>query len=329
MSSPIIDTYRYHPIDKYYTGKTIRQIAPGIYPPLNTTDIKPPKVREGYVQVFDEKENKWNVVPDTFDRSKIIQHVLIRPSCLYNKPTIPYIYSRSLNQPLLEDQYIAICNFFSQLNSLNNFESSFAAAISFATRLNHINQRIQELFQNQYWYFLHLNFYKYGTLGKNIEQQILTEEIIHQIKRLLDLLAITVAANDYSIEHNIKQYRSNHRMPVDNYTQLWARGASNTTRKKLGVDNHMHLLQFINNLHNAYKHDLLAEQGSDSLTQEPYIQTPKFKNPRTNLNEIHVFECSVRALIMACDEYISAVINQNASTLKPSYGITEQCIGKL
>lgn len=44
MSSPIIDTYRYHPIDKHYIGKTIRQITPGIYPPSNTTDIKPPKV---------------------------------------------------------------------------------------------------------------------------------------------------------------------------------------------------------------------------------------------------------------------------------------------
>lgn len=111
MSSPVIEIYRYHPIDKYYVGKTKRHISPGVSPPLNTTDIEPPEVNKGYIQVFDEKENQWKVVSDTFDRSKIIQHVLFRPTCLYNKPTIPYIYSRSLNQPLLEDQYIAICNF--------------------------------------------------------------------------------------------------------------------------------------------------------------------------------------------------------------------------
>lgn len=193
--------------------------------------------------------------------------------------------------------------------------------MTFAQRLNHLNERIKELFRKQRQDDRFMKCFRFGKPGSDITNQVLKEEIIHEIKKLIDILAITVVTYEHSVANNIDRYESNHSIPLDNYTQLWKYKFSDSVYEKLGVNQHMSLLRFINNLHNAYKHDLLAIRTENLIASEPFVLTMKFKDSKTNLNEIQEFVCSFRDLIMACDEYISAVLNQKASTTEPNYEI--------
>lgn len=68
--------YRYDPDNYYYVGETRVQLLHGrLNLPENTTLKKPPKTQEGFVPVFNQGQQKWDIVEDRdnkiFKRAKV------------------------------------------------------------------------------------------------------------------------------------------------------------------------------------------------------------------------------------------------------------------
>ena len=147
------------------------------------------------------------------------------------------------------------------------------------------------------------------TMDEGIAFKVEKEEIIHEIKRIFDLLVTTV-----SIAYSENSYFSaKDKLEIDSIGQLWSScyTVKPTVKNSLLVDKYRPLLQLVNNLHNGLKHDLLAEEYEASKPpKETLIKVAKFRESRKNLENIDIYIAPFNALLYACNDYISDILKR-------------------
>ena len=147
---------------------------------------------------------------------------------------------------------------------------------------------------------------------ESIDFKVEKEEIIHEIKRIIDLLIMTTAI----VHSGIPYFSAKDRIAIDCIGKLLGHHSPNPIIKEaLLVEKYESLLKLINNLHNGLKHDLLAEEYiTDHRNNEVLINVAKFKDHKTNLEQMDVFSIPLRALLYACNDYISDVLLQKKTS---------------
>lgn len=306
MSQKIKTIYYFHPIYKYFTRTGNAQEGLGL--PKNSTDIPPPTCKKGNIAVFHKEMNCWIETPDNFDRTKCTYYELIYFSNNKSRIEPPVIYAQSIGE-LFDPNFAPIVNFFFQLKNSDNFVNHSLTSLTFKNRLNHLNNRIRQLYIKHQILVAKFTKVHYMTMDEGIGFKIEKEEIIHEIKRIFDLLAMTI-----SIAHSGNSYFSaKDKLEIDSIGQLWNshHPVKPIVKNTLLVDKYQPLLQLVNNLHNGLKHDLLAEEYETSqLPKEILIKVAKFRESRKNLKNIDIYIVPFSALLYACNDFISDILKR-------------------
>ena len=305
MGKGLKNIFYYHHEDFYYCRNGVAQIGLGL--PDCSTDLCPPSCEDGYVPVFDVKAKKWKISLDEFDRSVCFFYDLIYLCHSSRLGSIPHIYA--LNIGTLEgESFRNIFNFFASLTPLYHYVNPFLIALSFKNRLNYLNSRIKQLF------YIHANLFNqlqvYGVISTDdaLAYRCEKEEIIHEIKRMLDLMLVAV-----SMKHSgIKCYRGSNNIQLDSIGQLWSSRivVPDEIKESMLLPVYQDFLKIINELHNGIKHDILAEeQNLSSLPWEPVITVTKFVKPGRSLKELSSYSISMRSLLFICNDYFCNLLN--------------------
>ena len=304
MSQKIKTIYYFHPIYKYFT-KT-KNAQEGLWLPENSTDITPPTCKKGYIAVFHDELNGWVETLDNFVRTKCTNYELIYFSNTPNRIHLPVIFAQHIGE-FNDRNFAPISNFFFQLKNFDNFVNPFLMSLTFKNRLNHLNNRIRQLYIKHHSLVTKFSQTRYMTMDEGIGFKIEKEEIIHEIKRIFDLLAITI-----SIAHSGNPYFSaKDKLEIDSIAQLWSNRypIKSIVKENLLIDKYQPLLQLVNNLHNGLKHDLLAEEfESSQLPREILIKVAKFRESRKNLENVDIYIVPFSALLYACNDYITDIL---------------------
>ena len=305
MSQKIKQIYFFHPIHKYFMRTGRAQEGLGL--PENSTDLVPPKCPKGKVAIFHEDIKNWIVCNDVFDRTEGTCYELLYLNKNFHSE-VPVIYAKSIGE-FLDPNFAAVMNFFSALECFNNFVNPFLVSLTFKNRINHLNKRIKQLYNMHRWLIIKFSILHRLTIDESISFKVEKEEIVHEIKRLFDLLAITI-----SIAHSGNHYFSSRdKLELDSIGQLWSNRnpVKPEIKEALLLSKYEPLLKLVNNLHNGLKHDILAEEYDTSqIHREILIHVSKFKNARSNLKNIDVYNIPLTGLLMACNDYISDVLTQ-------------------
>ncbi len=318
MSHKLTTIYFFHPIYKYFTRTGKAQEGLGL--PKNSTDIPPPSCKKGNIAVFHKEMNCWIETPDDFDRTKCTYYELIYLSNNKNFIHSPVIFAQHIGE-FNDANFALIANFFFQLKKIDNFVNHSLMSLTFKNRLNHLNDRIRQLYFKHQVLAIKSALTQYKTADEGIDFKIEKEEIIHEIKRIFDLLAITI-----SIAYSENSYfLAKDKLAIDSIGQLWSnrQPIKATVTNTLLVDKYQPLLQLVNNLHNGLKHDLLAEEYEASQSHnEILIKVAKFRESRKNLENVDVYIVPFSALLYACNDYISDILmRKNAEDVAIRWGI--------
>ena len=199
------------------------------------------------------------------------------------------------------------------LKNFDNFVNPSLMSFSFKNRLNHLNERIKQLYQKRQIATLKATLTNSQNVEESIDFKVEKEEIIHEIKRIIDLLIMTTAI----VHSGIPYFSAKDRIEIDCIGKLLSHRYSPNpiVKDALLVKKYKSLLQLINNLHNGLKHDLLAEEYvTDHRNNEVVINVAKFKDHKRTLKQIDVFSIPLNALLYACNDYISDVLLQKKTS---------------
>lgn len=303
--------YFYHPIHRYLirTGKA----QEGFGLPKNSTDIPPPLSKNGEVPVFQKGNNSWILVPDNFDRTncKYYEFIYLGSREFFQKKPIT-IFAPFIGE-FLDPNFSHISSFFMRLKNFDNFVNPSLMSFSFKNRLNHLNERIKQLYQKRQIATLKATLTNSQNVEESIDFKVEKEEIIHEIKRIIDLLIMTTAV----VHSGIPYFSAKDRIEIDCIGKLLSQhySPSPIIKNALLVEKYEALLKLINNLHNGLKHDFLSEEYvTNHRPKEILINVAKFKDHKTNLKQIDVFSIPLRALLYACNDYISDVLLQKKTS---------------
>lgn len=306
MSQKFKTIYFFHPVYKYLTKTKNIQEKSGL--PENSTDITPPTCKKGYIAVFHEELNCWIETPDIFIKTKCANYELVYFSNTQSRIHPPVIFAQHIGE-FNDTNFAPISNFFFQLKNFDNFVNPFLMSLTFKNRLNHLNNRIKQLYIKHHALITKFSQTRYMTMDEGIGFKIEKEEIIHEIKRIFDLLAITI-----SIAFSENSYfLAKDKLEIDSIGQLWSSRypIKPIVKDSLLIDKYQPLLQLVNNLHNGLKHDLLAEEFETSqLPREILIKVAKFRESRKNLENIDIYSVPFSALLYACNDYISDILKR-------------------
>ena len=303
--------YYYHPIHSYLirTGNS----QEGFELPKNSTDIPPPLSKNGEVPVFQKSNNSWILVPDNFDRTncKYYEFIYLGSGEFFQKKPIT-IFAPSIGE-FLDPNFSCILGFFMRLKNFDNFVNPYLMSLTFKNRLNHLNERIRQLYLKRQIVTIKANLTNWLNIEEGIDFKIEKEEIIHEIKRIFDLLIMTTAV----VHSGIPYFSAKDRIEIDCIGKLLSQhySPSPIIKDALLVEKYEALLKLINNLHNGLKHDFLSEEYvTNHRPKEILINVAKFKDHKTNLKQIDVFSIPLRALLYACNDYISDVLLQKKTS---------------
>ena len=303
--------YFYHPIHSYLTRAGNSQ--EGFELPENSTDIPPPLNKNGEVPVFQKSKNSWVLVPDNFNRTncKYYEFIYLGSREFFQKKPIT-IFAPSIGE-FLDPNFSYIFSFFMRLKNFDNFVNPSLMSFSFKNRLNHLNERIKQLYQKRQIATLKATLTNSQNVEESIDFKVEKEEIIHEIKRIFDLLIMTTAV----VHSGIPYFSAKDRIEIDCIGKLLSQHypPSPIIKDALLVEKYEALLKLINNLHNGLKHDFLSEEYvTNHRPKEILINVAKFKDHKTNLKQIDVFSIPLRALLYACNDYISDVLLQKKTS---------------
>ena len=320
MSQKTKTIYVFHPVYKYLTK--IKNVQERSRLPENSTDKVPPTCKKGNIAVFNEELNCWVETLDNFVKTKCTYYELIYLSNNKNSIHSPVIFAQHIGE-FNDANFALIANFFFQLKKIDNFVNHSLMSLTFKNRLNHLNDRIRQLYFKHQVLAIKSALTQYKTADEGIDFKIEKEEIIHEIKRIFDLLVITI-----SIAYSENSYfLAKDKLAIDSIGQLWSnrQPIKATVTNTLLVDKYQPLLQLVNNLHNGLKHDLLAEEYEASQSHnEILIKVAKFRESRKNLENVDVYIVPFSALLYACNDYISDILKRkNAEDVAIRWGIVQ------
>ena len=154
-----------HPIYKYFTRTGNAQEGLGL--PENSTDITPPTCKKGYIAVFHEELNCWIETPDNFIKTKCTNYELVYFSNTQSRIHPPVIFAQHIGE-FNDTNFAPISNFFFQLKTFDNFVNPFLMSLTFKNRLNHLNNRIKQLYIKHHALVTKFSQTRYMTMGEGI-----------------------------------------------------------------------------------------------------------------------------------------------------------------
>ncbi len=191
---------------------------------------------------------------------------------------------------------------------MDNYVNPLRFTQSFKHRINHLNKRIEEFFTQYNRIFSKLQSNRPILMDEFTAYRVEMEEIIHEIKRLFDLVVMTVG-----IEHSgIEYYDSTHQVKLQSISQLWSKKppiVEEEIKEACLLKSYFPLLNLVNDLHNGLKHDILAEGNNSHLLPRPQIELAKIANQQGYLKVVNVYQIDFECFIHACNGYLCDVIN--------------------
>lgn len=268
--------YYYHKEDKYYIGKElIKSSNYGrsgelLIPGHATTIIPPEQFQEGYIPVFDVQNKKWDVKKDDFWRYEVIDY----PDHFDDFPInqIPQLYRFNTLGVMENDNSIRLNTVFIDIPYVVN---GLLIMMRFISRINIVNMKINELYHRHNDWLTPNRIHSVDSL---IGYKLVTEDIIHHLKKLLDEFIISIYIHD-----NYEAIKLNHKMEIDDYGErLFAtkeKPVIANLKKVINFDKYKSFLYTVKELDNGFKHNLTPAESDHKIgLYAPTVILYKYKH---------------------------------------------------
>lgn len=323
--------YRYDEDNGVFAGVTYVQFSHGRWNmPNHSTTKQPPDCPKGYVPVFCKETDSWTQVADPdnkiFRLPKTISYFGLYQ---YHNPRrqtdIPFLYIIKRPNNITDPTVHKIFNLLAPLSSLDRYISCFSAALMFAVRLNYLNKRIHKLFRKYDRSFQLIKLIKWTTSSHFEPLNYEIVEIIHGIKKLLDIIVI---AKYLEIDGKGKRFDAGSFLEFDGLGEMLKNDKNKLElrqkiRKNMHFDEYKDLYKAVNDIHNAFKHDILSERISKQIFIEPTLDVYKFRKSKDNLQDIIHYHIPLRSLIWALNDLFSALLSNRKNNVASNFQLIE------
>ncbi len=311
--------YYYDPIYHYYTGDGFAQEGEGIFLPDFCTTIQPPHCSTDSIQKFNKETTSWEIIKAPSDCNELINHHAIYEfNKTHSSTDKPQIYKITAPNHLGDPGISELSNFLQPINKITRFISHAHVACSLAQRIVYTNKKIEELYSD------HKKTEEFCKKTGFLAPQSFTFQpfdianIIHNIKRILDVITISVYLRN---KKDISLLTNNDEIKCDAIGFLMKQNKENSdTRNALHFTFYEDLLTTINDAHNAYKHSILTECLPTTYYPEPTVcirktLSPKFKNFKVILS----YEIELNKIIFATNDLLSILFKNKDITTAPIF----------
>ena len=311
----IVKVYLYDEENLVYTKATYASFSPvdgQLLKPENSTILPPPDVAPGYIRVFDIEAKKWKVVFDP--DNKIAKHPIfinVRVGYAIDQVGLKRKRLNILAPPSHDAADPDSCSFYQLGDVAGNFKkyaNPNRISMDLKYRIHYLDACVREIFQ-----LFEENGKSCSGGPRDLDvvyaSQYAMEGIIYQMKRILDLyiclLSIGLTSGKFDLESTIL---------VDSVGALFdslgnsAKQLQAKLRDALKFDKYSDLLFFINDLNNAYKHDILTGPNIDLSYFSPVIDIQRFFRARKNLKEVVNYVVPLNAIVFAFGDFVNDVI---------------------
>lgn len=304
--------YYYEPDDKYYIKKTL--IKNGnhdlngkpLMPAHTTTVIPPENVLDGFIPVFDIKTQNWEIKKDDFWHCSVD----VYPEYFSNFPVneLPQLYTFTTLGIMDYDKDIRLNILFKDLPHIAN---GLLIMMRFISRINIINKKTHELYQKHAEWLTPSIIH---TIDSLIEYKLIGEDIIHQLKKLLDEFITAIYIHD-----NYEEIKHTHKLEIDDYGKYLFSNKNTPIiahiKAVINFEKYKIFLEAVKELDNGFKHNLTpAESDSEIGLYAPTIILYRYKY--SSLNSITKYNVYVGGLIDQCNKFIYEYLKINCTTCK-------------
>lgn len=309
-SNQLIHIYSFEPETGLYCGEHVAQYIDGepVVPPDATT-VAPTPEPSGYINVWDSIKEQWtHEKRDKYNLSTYEYFYGIYYRYDTKAFTNPVIFP--IEQPLNagNPNFLALYAYFGKLTGFERYCSSMSGAMVLYNRLQFLNQRLSELYNDypdlsnphsitgQFWLFSPTDDFNRRY-----------EEIIYHMKRVIDVL-VMVAYIGESLQGNLAD--SKFEMKLQSIGQLLHCPESNLTKsikKIFAFDHYADFYKWLNAVHNGYKHEILCETSKLDVYTHPFIDLIKTQSGKT-LEKLGIYCCNLDFIVNAFRDVLSEVI---------------------
>lgn len=294
--------YYYHPTDKYYLlWDDVRSDKDGnLIRPKFTTALKPPDVKResGLIPVFDEDAKKWVIERDSFPRPNITV-IAYEPITKNNiDESIPQLVEFPNGGVHVAQDGIAydINNLFCPLR----FMGASYAKLRFSQLISYTNRKIFQLYQ---WHASMIDtldiswFYRY---------RFTAEEIVHNLKRIFDVLVIEIY-----LKINLPDFIDTQYINFDSIGDLMNeknhRKNLDALRVALYYERYKSMYKVLNNIDNGLKHEVSSGETDHIYgVYEPVVFLTK--SERQNYNKLVQYQVPVRFLVTDANSALKDIL---------------------
>lgn len=210
-------------------------------------------------------------------------------------------------------QYIV--SFLHPLNKLYRYTSRDSIALKFINRIYYLDQKIRKL----YAFYENTLITTQSFPSQLVFFDFIICEIIHGIKRVLDIITISTYLEFTKLPNFLD---IDNQIPCDGIRFLLTSKREETNIeifKKTLFDQYEDLYRTINDIHNAYKHDILCESMSLEICKEPLVNISKFQNQNKNLKNIKRYSIELRKIIFACNDLFNFILKNKDADAAPKF----------
>lgn len=315
--------FYYDPVYLNFTNIGFVQEGEGIHLPSSCTILPPPLCPSDHIQIFDPKKNIWQIKKKSESKYFLPDHTTFEVFYEFGKthqnsdPPIlfPIKSPHLINDPLITD----ILKYLNPISKFNRYTNPFSVTLKLSQRIFFINNKLALLFAAYSAYRkqapMRLSPYAIAYLEFEIS------DIINHIKRIFDILIISTYLDTTK---DIQLLDGTNQLICDGIGYLFNTDKSSQKMdllEKLHFDHYEDLFSIINEIHNAHKHDILAESIGNLIYQEPCVIVRKFHRPKKNLSNIRLYQVELKKVIFACNDFLNILFKHNHICNAPKFQI--------
>ena len=308
--------HHYDPIYKTYISSSPFQKIKGTYLPPYSTLQKPPECKPDEIARFNETIQSWEKIKDSKNH---IQYELCFATYEFNKThqinDIPILFKIDNPNNGGDEFFQHIIPFLDPLIKLYRYTSRDSIAFKFANRIYFLNNKICELYTLHETILTNPPFFLSQLACLDFE----ICEIIHGIKRVLDIITISAYLDSIKlptfldIDNNIRCDGIKFLLTNEN------REEKIETLEKTFFNHYEDLYRTLNDIHNAYKHDILCESMSLRIFTEPCVNIARFQKQNKNLKNIRHYSIELRKIVFACNDLLNLIFKKENTDNAPKF----------
>ena len=312
--------YKYDPVKFFFIGEHVAQYLNNrVLMPENSTRIKPPECSDkDYVPIFDVKTQSWSLVKGEDISLKKRKITFLYADYDFSKSHpgewLPFIYHIDRPDCLGDPSFVYTTKLLSSFDKLNQIMSSFSVVLQFAQRVFYLNSQIRKLYEEYSKFLKSLKFWRRTYLDEQQYFYFLQVDILHNIKKLLDIVIVALYLREAKEESSFSVDFS---LECDGLSYILRKKRSelrDKIRETINFDHYGDLLITINDLHNGYKHDVLTEQIPFEVFVQPCFFLNKMPLKKQNGEwikdqyNITQYRIDSRKLIFAFNDFLSFIL---------------------